>query len=242
MSWSRVHVPIILCALVLLSGCVVGDDGPELTPPHAATSAPQPEVPTPTGTTIPSPTMTLQPTTTATTRAESRATSTPRPWPENCEPAQVDAFVQRVIDVFNAGDVTAMHDLLPIADAATKRNLLLATARAEPAAVDGVPVALEWFSMPRRVVVTNPPVEADYVVAHTADEVLAFVAEGYAAGLRMELRSVTHSRDWLPTAVTFGVETTLQLPDGSEQLMEGKAGIDCGHQRLFVWSLGPDPQ
>lgn len=61
-----------------------------------------------------------------------------------------------------------------------------------------------------------------------------------AAGIRLQVRSIMHARDWLPTTVTFGVEVTLQMPGQPDAPWLGKAGIDCGHQRLFLWSIGPD--
>ena len=54
------------------------------------------------------------------------------------------------------------------------------------------------------------------------------------------MRNIIHAGDRLPTMVTFGVEVTLEMPAQPDVPWLGKAGIDSGYQRLFIWSIGPD--
>jgi len=39
--------------------------------------------------------------------------------------------------------------------------------------------------------------------------------------------------------IDFGVMATLQTADGQAIPLEGKAGVDCSHSRLYLWAVLP---
>jgi len=113
-----------------------------------------------------------------------------------------------------------------------RRDVLLASAVADPVAVADAAVALQWFSMPDG--------DGEFVVADSIEEVVAFFHSRYADGDSMSLQWIKPvSASYVPGGVDLGVEATLHNGDGIEIALEGKAGIDCSHERLYLWSVGP---
>ena len=136
------------------------------------------------------------------------------------------------VGAFNAGETDTLLGILPDAANTTPRDVLLASAVADPIAVADAAVALQWLSMPDG--------DGEVVVASSIEEVVAFVRSRYVDGDRMSLEWIKPvPPNNVPGVVDLGVEATLQTGDGMEIALEGKAGIDCSHERLYLWSVGP---
>lgn len=224
----RVYVPIaltVVASLTFLGGCVVG--GGKSSDPAPLPTATPTALPTraPEATNAPAPSE--PPTSSIVIAAEPGAT-----WPENCQPDQVAGLLEIFIRAFNAGDTDALRGILPDAVNTTPRDVLLTTAIADPVGVAAAAVALQWLSMPDG--------DGEVAAITSIDEVDEFVQSRYAAGDTMSLQWIKPvPPNSVPGVVDLGVEATLHTGDGLEIALEGKAGIDCSHERLYLWSVGP---
>ena len=223
----RICAPAVLAvsaSVTLLGGCLVGGDSsdptlsPDATPTAIATGTPEasnssaPSEPPPSSITI---------------DAEAGAD-----WPENCQPEQVAELVDAFTRAFNAGDTGALQEILPDAVNTIRRDTLLATAATDPIAAADAAVALQWFSMPDG--------DGEVVALYSTEDIAGFVRDRNADGDTMSLRWIKPvPPSYLPGIVDLGVEATLHTGDGVEVALEGKAGIDCSHERLYLWSVGP---
>lgn len=214
----------VVASLTLLGGCLVGDESSDPTPSPDAT-------PTAIATDIPeaanSPAPSEPPRSSITIDTEPGAD-----WPENCQPEQVAGLLEAFTRAFNTGDTVALQAILPDAVNTTRRDTLLATAAIDPVAAADATVALQWFSMPDG--------DGDVAALHFTEDIVEFVHDRNVDGDTMSLRWIKPvPPSYLPGIVDMGVEATLHTGDGMEIALEGKAGIDCSHERLYLWSVGP---
>lgn len=225
--FRRVHVPVsltVVASLTLLGGCVVSSESSDPTPfPNATPTAITTRIPEAANSPAPS----EPPPSSITIDAEPGAD-----WPENCQPDQVAGLLEAFTRAFNAGDTDALQGILPDAVDTTRRDTLLATAAIDPAAAADAAVALQWLSMPDG--------DGEVVALSSTEDIVGFVRARNADGDTMSLRWIKPvPPSTVPGIVDVGVETTLHTGDGMEIALEGKAGIDCSHERLYLWSVGP---
>lgn len=223
----RIYVPValtVVTSLTLLAGCLVGGEtgdpapSPDATPMAIATGTPEASH---------SPAPSEPPPSSITIDAEPDAD-----WPENCQPEQVAELLDDFTRAFNAGDTDALQEILPDAVNTIRRDSLLATAATDPVAAADAAVALQWFSMPDG--------DGEVVALYSTEDIAGFVRDRNADGDTMSLRWIKPvPPSYLPGIVDLGVEATLHTGDAMEIALEGKAGIDCSRQRLYLWSVGP---
>ena len=142
----------------------------------------------------------------------------------------VEAFTR----AFNAGDTDSLRGILPDAVNTTRWDALLATAAVDPVIAADAAVALQWFSMPDG--------DGEVVAVYSIEEVVEFVRGRHADGDTMSLQWIKPVPvRYVPGVIDLGVEATLHTGDGIEIALEGKASIDCSHERLYLylWSVGP---
>lgn len=153
-------------------------------------------------------------------------------WPEHCTPEQITVLINAFGNAFNTGDTHALKDLLPNSNELVRRDDLLATAAIDRKVAANAAVEFQWFSMP----VGKGEPEA----IHTVEEVLAFVSNRHAAGDTLTIQSIHPAPDTYGLGlIDFGVMATLHAADGQVISLDGKAGIDCSHERIYLWSIGP---
>lgn len=75
----------------------------------------------------------------------------------------------------------------------------------------------------------------------TVEETLVFVSNRHAAGDTLAIQSIQPVPETYGLGfIDFGVTATLHTADGHAIPLEGKAGVDCSHERLYLWTVIAD--
>jgi hypothetical protein len=152
--------------------------------------------------------------------------------PDGCRPRQIAELVIGFIDAFNSGDQNRLARLFFISEGASPPDF----------SQRGY-YPWSWYSVSE--VGTGGRIE-DGFVTYNQGELLRYFAERHRRGERLELLKVSATQAGLlenegNVGIVYVLTRDAEDLDpglgGPDRIATGKGAINCGSQRIFVWSM-----